>query len=449
MLETRARRVAIRVAAAAGAALLTVGLAVTSSPAAHAAANVTIVNEFGKAEADLTYATKVTVSGTGFQSVQGGFGGIYVMFGWVNSASWKPSQGGTTTNGDYLYVPDEETKDNAGYQRFVAFPGSNTEDAANGGTIAADGSWSTEMYIPGPTFQAIGRGGGTSSVDCREVTCGILTIGAHGVVNQNNETFTPISFANIYDTAPAAEPAPTNEPQEPTTEVPGTTTEVPGTATDPNIGAADTGEATITVNRDTAVVGRVLAFTASGFVEGEQVVVVLDDGVAAVGPLTTGRAGTLAGAIQLPASVRMGTHSLTISGAASGRTATVNFPVRSNPAEAAAAQAATDEEAGSSWPSWLPEWPILVFVGVALVAFVLALMWRLKRRRKANGKNEPKPATAPQPATGPVPQPAAATPAPPAASQPAAAPAHTSAPAVEWVAMNQPVPSHSTSGGAQ
>src|SRR5690606_12663304 len=108
-----------------------------------------------------------------------------------SGGSWAPSRGGVTGE-DYLYVPDSESKDNQGYQRFVAFPGSETEYAANGGEVAADGSWSVSMSIPGPTFAAVDRTGATRTVDCTDVTCGILTIGAHGVTNANNESFTPV-----------------------------------------------------------------------------------------------------------------------------------------------------------------------------------------------------------------------------------------------------------------
>ncbi len=80
----------------AGALLVGAGVAAVGVAPAEAAARVTVVNELGSAQVDTTYSTPITVSGTGFQSVQGGFGGIYVFFGWVDDpagGSWAPSRG--------------------------------------------------------------------------------------------------------------------------------------------------------------------------------------------------------------------------------------------------------------------------------------------------------------------------------------------------------------------
>ena len=156
--------------------------------AAHAAAKVTVS---GQPAADK--ATTVRVSGSGFQSIPKAFGGMYVFFGWVSDpsgGSWAPSRGGVSGD-SYRYVPDAQEAQNAGYQRFVAFPGSSTEAEANGGTIAADGTWSTDLVIPGARFEAADG----TAVDCTAVQCGIITIGAHGVRNANNESFTPVTFA--------------------------------------------------------------------------------------------------------------------------------------------------------------------------------------------------------------------------------------------------------------
>ncbi|BBA97040.1 hypothetical protein RVR_2602 [Actinacidiphila reveromycinica] len=164
------------------------GLA-AADPAAAASARVVV----GPATADPDYATTLTVSGTGFQSVKGGFGGIYVLFGTVGG-TWRPSQGGTSGT-DYAYVPDSQTKDNHGFERFVSFPGGSTLSEANGGVIAADGSWHTTLVVPGAKFTAGGTGGTSRAVDCTVERCGVITIGAHGVVNPQNETFTPVAFA--------------------------------------------------------------------------------------------------------------------------------------------------------------------------------------------------------------------------------------------------------------
>ncbi|HEY0248185.1 MAG TPA: hypothetical protein VGC45_07970 [Gryllotalpicola sp.] len=143
--------------------------------------------------ADPDYATTLTLHGSGFQPLAGGWGGIYVFFGTV-SGTWQPSKGGVS-GVDYLYVPDTEAKDNNGYEKFVSYQDGGTLSAANGGIINPDGTWSTALIVPGAKFKAVGREGAPEEVDCLRVQCGVITIGAHGVVDDRNETFTPVSFA--------------------------------------------------------------------------------------------------------------------------------------------------------------------------------------------------------------------------------------------------------------
>lgn len=191
-------RIAGSLAAAFAVALGISFAGVTATPA-HAAGQVTIS---GQPTAD--GQSDVQLSGSGFQSVQGGFGGVYVLFGWVDDpsgGSWKPSAGGVTGE-DYRYMYDDETNP-VGYQLFAAFPGGSTSYAANGGEVAADGTWSGTLRIPGAVFQTYDRDQNATTVDCTSVQCGIITIGAHGVKNTNNESFTPITFAGG-----AAAPAP-------------------------------------------------------------------------------------------------------------------------------------------------------------------------------------------------------------------------------------------------
>lgn len=147
-------------------------------------------------QVDSTYLTTLRLSGSGFQGIKNGYGGIYVAFGTVNG-TWQPSKGGAT-GADYSYVPDDESNP-TGYLDFVAFEGSTTASAANGGTVdSATGTWSATLKVPGSTFQALDRNGAAKTVDCTVVQCGIITIGAHGVANANNESFTPVSVQNLY-----------------------------------------------------------------------------------------------------------------------------------------------------------------------------------------------------------------------------------------------------------
>lgn len=184
--------------------LTSVGL-VGLSTTASADPQVTVTDESGTSDGTVTAGSVVTVSGSGFQSVQGGAGGIYVVFGWVDDAeggAWRPSNGGAT-GADYLYAPDTEDAENAGFQRFVAFPGSGTAAAANGGVIAEDGSWSTPLTVPAAQFDAMDRAGDAAPVDCTQVQCGVITFGAHGIKNATNETFTPLTFSDAAAEAAA------------------------------------------------------------------------------------------------------------------------------------------------------------------------------------------------------------------------------------------------------
>lgn len=334
-------------------AVLVTSLLLVPSPA-QAAARVTVKNDQGSATVDPTYATTVTVSGRGFQSIKGGHGGIYVFFG-------------TRVPGGYLYVPDSETKGNQGFQRFVAFPGSDTADSANGGTIAAAGTWSTSMVVPGATFKAVNRDGAAETVDCRTVTCGIITIGAHGVKNARNETFTPVTFADLTrsGTTPRASATPTPAPAPTSSGGTAAPSDVPSAESPPTASAVATA---LTIDQSTAVAGRVLTFNAVGLTPGDQVVASFDDGVAAVGPLSVGPNGQVAGVLALPADTRAGTHTLQLTGSAANPS--VNFPV----SVPTSPTAATSGDSGTPWLS-------IGFAALALVALVGALAFAALRIR--------------------------------------------------------------------
>lgn len=337
--------------------VLTIGAALTApAPAAFAAAGVTVTSDLGGATADAEYSTTVHIEGSGFQSIQGGMGGIYVLFGWVADGAWQPSAGGIVGT-DFLYVPDSESKDNQGFQRFVSFPGSETEAAAQA-VMTADGAWAVDMTIPGPTFQAQDRDGNATSVDCRSVQCGIITFGAHGVKNANNETFSPISFITPETgTASAAAPE--------------------AAAAAPATGAI--GKLSLGVDATKAAAGNALPFTARGFAVGEQVVASLDGGVVAVGPLTAGNAGEVAAVLPLPADLAAGTHLLTVRGAATEGSVEAEITVTGNPL--AAASGANQSET----PAWLL---IVMVIAIALASTLLVVnvvvaLVRASRRRRA------------------------------------------------------------------
>lgn len=310
----------------------TCSLAVPAAPAA-AASRVTVANPDGDAAVDPTYATTLQVRGSGFQSIRGGHGGIYVFFGAVDG-TWQPSRGGATGE-DYWYVPDSEARDNQGFQKYVAFPGSDTAGSANGGTMSAKGTWSTTVVVPGATFRAYDRDDSVRTIDCRRLTCGVITVGAHGVKNARNETFTPVRVASLQQAAPT-DPADPADPTDPAAPAAGADTGAPVAPSGPVAGAVPEGSVpsgaatpaagevpgagaaastpTLEVDRASAVAGNVLAFTAAGLPPGRQVTVVLDDGAAGAGPFLVGADGGTAGVLALPEDAAAGTHELRVHG---------------------------------------------------------------------------------------------------------------------------------------
>jgi hypothetical protein len=335
------RRIAIFIAGS------VLGLLALPVPAAQAAAGVSVDAGGQGAVIDSTYSTQLSVSGNGFQSIKGGHGGIYVWFGTV-SPGWQPSKGGKS-GVDYAYVPDTEDKSNKGFQQFVSFPGSDTASSA-AATMSADGRWSVRLTVPGPSFQAVGRNGSVRTVDCRKVTCGVITVGAHGVRNANNETFTPVGVADLHG---ADEPSPQQpSPQtgdEPDQDVrPGgssqTTTpgdgQGPGTA--PRRAQGRRGPVRLEVDRVSAVAGRAVSWTGTNLRPGRQFTVVLDDGLAASGPHSAGADGRASGVILLPADLPEGTHELRLFSA--GRKGSVKFGTSGSGAAGTAASAEPGSE---------------------------------------------------------------------------------------------------------
>lgn len=375
----------------------TLGLLVLGAAPARADSTVQVTNDRGGDRADLTYQTRLTVSGSGFQVVPGGLGGVYVLFGWVDDpagGSWKPSRGGLTGR-DYQYIPDaESTADSLGYLRFVAFPGSATGDEA-AAVLSSSGGFSVEMTVPGPLFQSVDRDGEVAEVDCRTVTCGVITIGAHGVKNSRNETFTPVAFDRVYDATPTSAPAPTAAPSGSVTpagpaDEPSAAPSAPASGTPSGDGEATrVGTTGVTVDRTTAVSGHAMPFSARGFTPGEQVVAVLDDGTAALGPLVAGASGEVAGVLQLPADLEVGTHELRITGAASGTVLTELFPVAAGSTGASGSDPAGDTTSATSAAATDATGGVpvaLVFLAVATAALVLASLAYVRARRRRRGR---------------------------------------------------------------
>jgi hypothetical protein len=101
-------------------------LLATASPAQAAGARVQV----SPATADPDYATTLTLRGCGFQSVPKGYGGIYVLFGWVADGAWQPSKAGRQGHGREVsawrsleqtnFAPAEPSKISWPYRRVLA-----------------------------------------------------------------------------------------------------------------------------------------------------------------------------------------------------------------------------------------------------------------------------------------------------------------------------------------
>lgn len=359
--------------------------AVGPVPAAHAQSRVTVANDRGAAVIDPTYATTLKLTGAGFQSISGGHGGIYVFFGTV-TGNWRPSKGGVTGK-DYLYIPDSESQGNAGHQRYVAFPGSDTSGSANGGTVSAAGRWSTTITVPGARFQAVDRDGQARAVDCEKVTCGIITVGAHGVSNAANESFTPVKVADLYD---GAAPTVTSGAASATGD-----TGSPAATDDKSDKSDKSGKAgkagkspgpkaapVLTVDRASAVAGRVLSFTARGLPPGGHVSAVLDDGLAAAGPFLVGVQGQVTGVVTLPQDAGSGTHELRLFGLDGDDVPVVRFAI--SPGEGMTEVVdTTAAEPASSTSDRLGLW-FFAAAGLVLLG-ALARLLLVARRRGAPG----------------------------------------------------------------
>lgn len=425
-------------------------LAIAQAPSADAAGRLSVSSEIGGSDARTDGPTNFSVSGSGYQVVEGGFGGVYLVFGWVSGGNWGPSNGGVAGS-NYRYVPDSESRNNQGYIAFVSFPGSSTEGEAQA-TMSPDGSFSVNMVVPGPRFRSEDRSGNVTEVDCLQVTCGFFTFGAHGVKNASNETFTPVSFVGG---APAAEEG--GQADTPASDAgggaaPGAEGNAGGSggAAAPRAGSAGStgggaggtssnrsqnaaaaaevaaerasartgvdrgGNAAggsagrggaggssssgggsnsggdisgiIEVDRAAAKPGGAMGYTAYGFLPGEQVVVQLADGLVAAGPLTAGSVGEIAGVIVLPEDIPTGTHSIKAIGAGSGIVAEENFAIRNI--------ALTGSDMLTTWAKWS-------FLALCILVFLAAIAWILIQRaggisaldrfRRGGSDNDPNP----------------------------------------------------------
>lgn len=183
----------------------------TVSPSTSLGSGKTTVTVTGKDYLVPPHAAGTTVSG-----------GVYVFFGWVDTAKakWGPS-GRNINNTDgnfgttYIYPGEQggaDTTDSSPSIGYVAF--TKGEAGAEDSPFMSDnGDWTLSIEVPGSSFRTTLPGTDeTKTTDCLKVKCGVFTIGAHGKPSFTNEKFAPVSFVGAATTTsptPTATPKPT------------------------------------------------------------------------------------------------------------------------------------------------------------------------------------------------------------------------------------------------
>ncbi|MBL3698283.1 HtaA domain-containing protein [Leucobacter luti] len=171
----------------------------TSTARNAAGAELTVSPAYSLADTGQT----VRLEGTGFPTTGSdgtNFGGLYVLFGWVDpaaGANWGPGSGGTSGR-TFTYTQDIEPQGT--YQSMVSYPGNTTVPGFP--TLSADGAFEMELPILGSRFES--QQG--IDVDCYEMQCGVMLIGAHGKTNALGEVFVPVYFTDSAEETGGAAP---------------------------------------------------------------------------------------------------------------------------------------------------------------------------------------------------------------------------------------------------
>ncbi len=292
---------AIAIASVAGAGI-GVGGPAAAAPAAPAGAQATCGSAAPTAPALTATPNVLPANATSTVTVRGSrfmvpphpagadvFGGVYVFFGWVApGGQWGPGWRGRVPSNPYAGLfgatyayPGEdagaETRDDgSGTVRLVSFTAGGLSGSETAYHMDCDGNWQTTVTVRGATFQWRDHlTGASSTIDCRVVQCGILTIGAHGKASQTNEVFTPITFTSPPATSggsptpvPGGEQTPTpggagnpgpsqpasgggSRPSNPSRGTPTTQQPSSSAATTTTIAAADTSTTTSVVDDST------------------------------------------------------------------------------------------------------------------------------------------------------------------------------------------------------
>lgn len=197
----------------------------------------------------------VSLSGTSYPTSRDGatFGGVYVLFGWVDESNpdWAPTKGGASGK-TFTYANDG--KPSGTFQQMVNFPGNTTGEGMP--TMNAKGEWKMEFPIEVSQFASAQE----QQVDCYKVTCGIITIGAHGLPLDGGEVFTPVYFtADEKDTGNETPKRDTEElVANPNVQLPAGNTQLPPVAGAPAAAPAAAAAGPLATTGDEALRGAVL-----------------------------------------------------------------------------------------------------------------------------------------------------------------------------------------------
>ncbi|WP_217135411.1 HtaA domain-containing protein [Leucobacter chinensis] len=155
-------------------------------------ASLTVSPAYSLADTEQT----VHLKGTGFPTTAengSNFGGLYVLFGWIDPASgdtWGPGHRGVSGK-TFTYSKDIEPAGT--FQSMVSYPGNTTVP----GFPMMDSAGNFEMDLPLIASRFESQHG--IDIDCYRMQCGVMLIGAHGQKQAKGEIFVPVYFTDTQD----------------------------------------------------------------------------------------------------------------------------------------------------------------------------------------------------------------------------------------------------------
>ena len=108
-----------------------------------------------------------------------------------SATGWRPSAGGADRAATTSTSPTARPRTTRA-SSVRRLPRLGHRGSANGGTMSAAGSWSHHARRAGRGVPGLDRDGNVRTIDCRKVTCGVITVGAHGVTNAPTRPSRPV-----------------------------------------------------------------------------------------------------------------------------------------------------------------------------------------------------------------------------------------------------------------